>query len=142
LSELISAEEREKFETYVFEMDDVLEQLIDDADAAGFTLDYSLDSLDTLEAFWLAKKGDVDSERLVQRAARYFGEVFRKNVGGHWELSSDNPQDMYFKFPVIAGYSQAHPYMQFCPLFVFRNFVNRERRGILRKAIEADMAYG
>jgi hypothetical protein len=141
MSEAISPDEREKFEMYVFEMNDVVEEFVDDAHKAGFTLDYSLDSLVTLEEYWLVGKGGEDPERLLQRSARYFGEVFRKNVGGRWELCSDDPQDMYFKFPVIAGYSRSQPHMVFCPLFVFRNFKVRERRGILRTAIEADMEY-
>jgi hypothetical protein len=141
LADLISPEEREKFEMYLFEMDDVLEPFIEDADKAGFTLDYSLDSLHRLEQHWLSRKGDADAERLLQRSVRYFGEVFRKNVGGKWQLCDSHPNNVYFKLPIVSRYSHSQPHLEFCPLIIFTNFVNRERRGILRRAAEAHMEY-
>lgn len=141
MSDLISPEEREKFEMYLFEMDEVLEEFVDNAREAGSSLDYSLDSLPMLEDYWLSHKTDPEAHRLLQRSARYFGEVFRKNLGGHWELCSDDPQDMYFKFPILAEYSQSQPHLTFCPLFVFRNFTVRERRGMLRTAVDAHLEH-
>lgn len=126
---------------YLFEMDDVLEEFVDDAAQEGHSLDYSLGSLPALEAFWLAKKSAPDAERFFQRSVRYLGEVFRKNVGGKWKLSLDEPRDMYYKLPVIFGYSTSQPHLQFCPLFIFKNFTIRQRPGMLRKAVDTDRQY-
>jgi len=41
---LATPEELEKFQQFLFEMDDVLEAFIAEARAAGFGLDYTLDS--------------------------------------------------------------------------------------------------
>ena len=136
----ISHEEREKFEYFIFEMDDVLEKFISDAKKEGMNLDYSLSSLDQLELIILRNLDtETNIEVLKNRAARYIGEVVRKNLGGNWELCDKDPRYLYFKLPVISGYSDID--IEFCPIEIIRNYMRSKKMGMLKKNVEADMEY-
>ncbi|MBY6277960.1 MAG: hypothetical protein CWE10_17545 [Symbiobacterium thermophilum] len=135
--EKITQEDREKFAEFLFEMDDVLEEFIEEASQAGYDLDYSLESLDRLEEYWLAVSPRVeDPVRLMNRMARYYGEVFRLNFGGKWRLSDRNPRHMYYGYPVIYGFIEKNPEFEFCPLFQFQVFAAKQTRGLLRSVLD------
>jgi hypothetical protein len=135
---LATDEELEKFEHFLFEMDDVLEEFVETASQAGFNLNYSVDSLADLERFITANSEHSDSS-FNNRAARYLGEVFRKLVGGKWELCLKNPRYMYFKLPVISSYS-THS-IEFCPIEVIANFKAKQEAGMLRTAVESHLEF-
>ena len=131
-----TTEEREKFEHFLFEMDDVLDAFISEARSRGFALNYSLESLESLETLLLSQHGPGDDGVLLKgRAARYLGEVFRKAVGGRWELCLKDPAYLYFKLPVISGYSASG--IEFCPVEVLTNFLHARKKGLLRQAVES-----
>jgi hypothetical protein len=134
-------EELEKFEQYLFEMDDVLSAFVSDARREGIDLDYSIESLDRLEALALSKSKDgADAvELLKSRAARYLGEVFRKHSGGRWQLCLEDPKYLYFKLPVVTGYA-AVP-MEFCPIEVIANFLHSSKLGTLRSAVGSHLEH-
>lgn len=134
-------EELDKFEHYLFEMDDVLAAFVSDARREGVDLDFSMESLDRLEAFVLsAPKDEADAvELLKSRSARYLGEVFRKHSGGRWELCLGDPKYLYFKLPVIAGYATTP--IEFCPVEVIANFLHSAKRGTLRSAVAAHLEH-
>lgn len=134
----ISQEEIDKFEMFIFEMDDVLEEFVEEAEVAGYKLDYSLDSLDTLERYYTFRHGQMDEERLINRCARYLGEVFRLTVGGNWRLSS-HPRGLYFKLPVITDYSDHG--LEYCPIEIIRSFVLRPEAGPIRETVEGDLPW-
>lgn len=123
--------ERDKFEKYLFEMDDVLDDFVGEAGALGYRLDYTEGSLDALESFVLQRLHS-DEEQVKNRAARYLGEVFRKRVGGHWDLYMDNPDDLHYRLPVITGFSKVD--FDFCPIEIVVNFTVKQERGILQRA--------
>lgn len=130
-------EEREKFQFYIFEMDDVVEAFIKEAKQAGVTLDYSKQSLDALEPYLLQKlSAGANRDLLRNQAARYLGETFRKIVGGHWELCLKDPDYLYFKLPVLTGYSEKP--IEFPPTEIVGNFLASQKPGMLRRALEAD----
>lgn len=135
---LASDEEVEKFEQFLFEMDDVLEEFVGTAAQAGFDLNYSTESLADLEKFIIANR-DGSDRSFDNRAARYLGEVFRKVVGGKWELCLKNPKYMYFKLPVVSGYS-AHP-IEFCPIEMIANFKAKQNFGMLRTALDSHLEF-
>jgi hypothetical protein len=135
----VTPEEREKFEHFLFEMDDVLEPYIAGAVALGYPFDYSLDSLAELERYWrTAGDGNRDGTA-ANRAARYLGEVFRRCVGGTWRLCDKGPRYLYHGLPVVAGYANAD--IEFCPIEVFANFVARSEPGLLRRAVESHLEF-
>lgn len=134
----ISQEELDKFQVFLFEMDDVLEEFTEEAAQAGYKLDFSLDSLDTLERYYAFRHGHRDEERLINRCARYLGEVCRLTVGGKWKLSL-NARGLYFKLPVITDYSDKN--LEYCPLALFGTFTRHRNSGFLRKTVQGDLRY-
>ncbi len=137
--QIASPEELETFEQFVFEMDDVLEPFIEKAKSAGFSLDYSIESLDALERELLSQPTNGDDGQLQNRAARYLGEVFRKNIGGKWELCLKDPKYLFFKLPVITGYSKLP--IEFCPIEVVSNFMWKKELGLCKRAIESHLEF-
>jgi hypothetical protein len=131
-------EEREKLEHYLFEMDDVLEDFVGEARALGYALDYREDSLVALEAF-IAERLESDPSQVKNRAARYLGEVFRKNVGGRWDIYLENPKDLHYKLPVVTGFSSVD--FDFCPIELVENFVVKKEAGTLSRAFRYHKQY-
>jgi hypothetical protein len=134
-----AAEELEKFQYFLFEMDDVLEPFVAAAQKAGFQLDYSIDSLMSLEQFLLAQPTAAGDSHLQNRAARYLGEVFRKNLGGKWELCLKDPKYLFYKLPVISGYSEMP--IEFCPIEIIANFAGKKESGLLKRAVESHLEF-
>ena len=133
------SEELEKFQYFLFEMDDILDDFLMEAGTAGYQSDFSLDSIPLLEAYLLANLGQEVESRLKNKAARYLGEVFRKDVGGKWELSLKDPNYLYYKLPVIIGYSNKP--IEFCPVEVIENLAFKEGKGMLRRAVDAHLMF-
>lgn len=128
----------ERFQEYLFEMDDVLERFLSDLGPDGARLDYSVESLDALEEILSARTGQSESndEMLINRAARYVGEVFRKNLGGVWRLCKKSKDYLYYGLPVVTEYSRKD--IEFCPSEVVRNFLRRGRKGLIKVAVESN----
>lgn len=120
-------------------MDDVLEAFLAEARAGGFDLDYSIDSLNALEKYVVSEPDGGKSSRFQNRAARYLGEVFRKTVGGKWELCLKDPRYLYFNLPVLTGYSDRP--IEFCPIEVLANFTFKKEPGMLKRAVEANLEF-
>lgn len=135
----VTAEEREKFQYFLFEMDDVLEPYVRAAVAMGYCLDYSLDSLAELERYWQAAGDGQRDGTAANRAARYLGEVFRRQVGGQWRLCDKGRRYLYQGLPVIAGYATMD--IEFCPIDVFGNYVLSGDVGLLRRAVESHLEF-
>lgn len=135
----VSKEELEKFEQFIFEMDDALEAFVKEAEASGVRLAYSIDSLDDLERYVLSKDAESMNSQMRNRAARYLGEVFRKYVGGQWTICLKGRQYLYFKLPVISGYSTKP--IEFCPIDIIANLLRQRHRGLLRRAVDSHLEF-
>jgi hypothetical protein len=135
----LSVEEREKFEFFLFEMDDVLSLYVASAISLGYALDYTLDSLVELERYWREAGDGSPDGAAASRAARYLGEVFRRNVGGTWRLCDKGPRYLHHGLPVLAGYASMD--IEFCPTAVFRNYAASEKSGLLRTAVESHLEF-
>jgi hypothetical protein len=108
---MAQSDERESFEAWVDLMDDVLQdfkELLPGEVAAK--LDDSPESLGALEAWILKNYADyhaVKAEKnttLIDGAARYLGEVLRRNLGGIWDIRFGKPKDVNNGIPLIVGY--------------------------------------
>lgn len=131
-------EEQEKFELFLFEMDDAFEHFIDKAAASGFTLDYSIESLDRLEEFSLSPKSSTfDQEDFIHNAARYLGETVRRVYGGKWQLEIDNPKHLFYGLPVLTGHAPSE--VKLCPHQIFRMFTKGKPQGFLRQVVAAQI---
>ncbi|MFD2287264.1 hypothetical protein GJU39_13675 [Pedobacter petrophilus] len=104
LEDFTKVELEEKFEMFIFNMDDYLESFIDKVEKQGYNLDYSIKSLTDLENYLTQNKVDKDSDD-VNDAAAYFGEVVRKNIGGRWDCDLEDESDLYYGKPVIVGHT-------------------------------------
>ncbi|WP_095092851.1 hypothetical protein [Pseudomonas sp. Irchel 3A5] len=129
----------DKFQRFVFEMDDVMEVFIAFATGKGFRLDYSIASLGDLELFIDCLGDGVREGEMLNRCSRYVGEVFRRNLGGCWDLCLDDQKNINFRLPVIDNFSDID--LEFCPLAVVSNYVARKKRGLLRDAVEANREF-
>jgi hypothetical protein len=103
-------------------------------------LDYSPGSLDSLEAWLLARyrdTGDMLDRRestVVDGLARYIGETFRKAIGGHWDIELDNPKDVYYGLPQLTGFGpRATPE---CPSSLATAAANRRTGKYLSTVLE------
>lgn len=134
-----NAEELDKFQFFLFEMDDVLGPFVAAAQDAGFQLDYTIESLMSLEQFMLSHPTIMGNSQMQNRAARYLGEVFRKNLGGKWELCLKDPKYLFYKLPVISGYSKMP--IEFCPIEIIANFVKNMTPGLLKRAVESHLEF-
>lgn len=132
----ITKEDRDKFAAYLGEMEDVVGAFLDESRRAGYDLDFSEESLDSLEGFWLEHSGQTpDPEGFLQRAVRYYGEVYRKANGGEWRLSDLQPRSVFYGRPVIHDFHPADRNFEFCPSVLFRLFTVRQQRCLLRKGM-------
>lgn len=108
----MTPEERyERFEEWLGAMSDALDTWM-----AGLPpelsaqLDYSTESLSTLEAWLIAQFPDAraavtgDSYLVGDGAARYVGETFRKNFGGTWDMDVHDPNSLVFGTPSMRGF--------------------------------------
>jgi hypothetical protein len=73
-------------------------------------LDFEVDSLDVLEA-WLLRTFSDYREMLLDEnvaaydgAARYYGEVIRRTIGGEWVARFDDKRSYDYGYPVIDNY--------------------------------------
>jgi hypothetical protein len=102
---------RDDFELWVFKMEDALEKFLGQLpEDVRRSLDYSPASLDALEKWLLERYTSPqlmlapDEKDILDGAARYIGETFRKNVGGYWEIDLDNPKYVFFGLPILTGF--------------------------------------
>lgn len=102
---------RDDFDMWVFHMDDALAEFFERLPhGVRERLDYSPQSLDALEAWLLEQYPNPralmqpSESHVLDGAARYIGETFRKNAGGHWTIDLDDQKNAYFGLPVLTGY--------------------------------------
>jgi hypothetical protein len=104
--------DREQFEYWLADMDDALERFFATLPPeVRDRLDYSPQSLDVLEQWMLSKYSKMEQVRQPSESktldgiARYIGETYRKNLGGHWEIRLDDPKYAFYGLPQLTGYS-------------------------------------
>ena len=92
-------------------------------------LDFSLASLDRLEAWLIGEFPDVDMAfggdhiSITDGAARYVGETFRRNFGGRWDMEVHDETDITYGMPHMLGFAEPGPPV--VPLMVVYNAVER-----------------
>ena len=73
-------------------------------------LDYSKHSLEVVEQWLLHKYSSISellkpTEReILDGAAQYIGEVFRKHIGGHWDIELENQADAFYAIPKLTDF--------------------------------------
>src|SRR5579859_1993494 len=100
---------RDDFDMWIMHMDDALAEFFDRLpEGVRERLDYSAQSLDALEG-WLLEQYSAPRDlmapsesQVLDGAARYIGETFRKTAGGHWTIDLENRKNAYFGLPVLT----------------------------------------
>ena len=141
-SDIINASEaNEELQTFLFYLDDNQEDFLDSLKKQGYQLNYSLNSLRELECYIkdkgeaIAWKNKAESAALLRLPVwSYVGETFRKNFGGHWVVSLDDPQNVNYGEWVIKGFDQVG--VEFDPLGTMQSFLLRGKPSI-RAMMEA-----
>lgn len=101
------AELQDHFETWLASMDVYLDEVR--AAAPDAKLDYSLESLNALEAFLLDRYPDIDAARadmagMINNAGAYIGETIRKTAGrGKWRLD-DKEDSIFYGMPILVDF--------------------------------------
>lgn len=98
------------FQYWLANMDDALDEFISSAPVGvREKLDLSANSLNVLEQLVLdrykspAETKPSSEAKFLDGAARYFGEVLRKNTGSKWSIQYDNEKDVNFGLPILRG---------------------------------------
>ncbi len=127
----------DQFEHWLFDMDDALSAFVGSLDReTAVALDFAPPSLEPLERTLLDRYTDVEATRpsaeaaMLDGAARYVGETFRKNLGGKWFIDFRDPLNAFFGLPQLAGlHGQT---TQICPLTLVTASLDRRTGKFLR----------
>ncbi|MBE2320436.1 hypothetical protein DVA67_031020 [Solirubrobacter sp. CPCC 204708] len=126
--------DQRRFEDWLAGMDVLLDEFMHDLpDEVSAKLDYSLESLDVLEAWFLETYPSIEALRADpsvanwDRATRYYGQVLIKHGGGHWAHNPHNGGGP----PQLLGFA---PLVPFVPMFLVSASTDR-RTGIFLRTI-------
>jgi hypothetical protein len=125
----------EKFNKFVFHIDDTLEKFSAIELDNGTPLDATSHSLSEFENLILVSNVSVENDLAINEYAQYLGEVVRKSYGGRWSLGDNPDSELDYNMPVISGFNDVG--FVFNPILIVRNLVIRKNRGILVRAFEA-----
>lgn len=101
--------DEEEFQQWLDDMDFMLGEFFAELpESVRCRLDYSVDSLDVLEGWLLARYDNNElmlhkSELVIlDGSTRYIGETFRRHLGGHWYI--DREDNIYNGLPLIGEF--------------------------------------
>ena len=132
---------RDDFDYWVADMDDALERFsaLLPVDVAG-ALDGSTGSLDALEVWILERYPDTESmladeeATTVDGAARYIGEVLRRELGGYWDIDLDDERNAFYSLPVVTTSERPTPV---APAALATAAADRRTGSFIRETVEA-----
>ena len=126
----------ELFEEFLFNMDEMLDHLVNDAARSGLDLDFSLHSLSSLEEYIFGTMPAMNAperKQLSVSASRYLGEVVRRCYGGKWMLNIDDEKDLNYGQYVIVGHN-AHQ-LEFNPHSKIKMLLMKRSSGFLKYVV-------
>ena len=106
-------------------------------------LDYSVESLDILENWLLAKYPDYKSARMdseypiMSAAGSYVAEVFLKHLGGKLTIELDDQENAFQGVPGIRDFQTTDPiHMTLLPTMMVTTSIDRRTGHFIRDRIE------
>lgn len=134
---------RDDFEYWLMDMEDALDRFLSRLPShIKKQLDFSPSSLDTLEAWILDIYPNTpamlerDQSQIVDGAARYIGQTFRKAIGGRWDIELNNPEYAFFGVPILILTSAGGKSTTDCPLTLATASADRRTGKYLRTVLE------
>ena len=139
LAHLSKEELVEKFEQFLFNMTNCLEQFEEKSLKKGYHFDYGFDSLSLVEKYIVENEVIIESDD-YNDISSYCGEVLRKNIeGSKWICNLDEENNsLYYGFPVIEGHSI--PNVLFSPFHIIRLFILRKKPNLIYDAIASQLS--
>jgi hypothetical protein len=90
-----------------------------------------------LETISTVANSRVESNKQsMDGAARYFGETFRKQVGGKWSIDFLDPKNAFYGLPQISGFKGQTT--QICPRALVSAAIARGKGDFLFKILKAN----
>lgn len=134
---------RDDFQYWLMDMDDAMERLLAELQPQNRKkLDFSPFSLDVLEA-WILERYESprsmlerEQKQIVNGAACYVGETFRKALSGRWDIELDDPNYVYFGVPILRGLGGKSTTESECPLSLATASADRRTGTYLRTVLE------
>ncbi len=137
IENLTVKELEEKFDNFLFNIDDYIEDLQDKAAKQQLNLDLSVQSVNDLEKFILKNNISVDSDEYNDCSA-YLGEVVVENFEGKWICNLDKENNsLYYGFPVVTAHSKEG--VLFSPFHVVKAFILRKKENLFIDAIKSQV---
>jgi hypothetical protein len=135
---------RDLFEYWLIDMDDAIERVLErlPRDVAE-KMDYSANSLDAIERYLLDKYGNSkealkkSEAQLIDAMARYVGEVFRKKLGGKWDIELNDKDNVFYDIPQLVG--MKNQTTQIAPLTLVTSSLSRREENHIRRVLEAHL---
>lgn len=98
---------QEDFQEWIFQIEFKMDYFTKDfAQEQNLILDYSMQSLDDLEAWILAHYDNhhvlIEDRKVLDYLTVYIGETFRKHLGGKWFIDLKNKKNAYYSMPVLV----------------------------------------
>jgi hypothetical protein len=131
----------EKFEYWLMDMEDAIDRFMHMLPSEiRDQLDYSAESLTILEAWLLEKYKNIEEikplseAQIVDGAARYIGETFRKNLGGKWTFDVSDEKNAFHGLPQLTGCK--NQVTQICPIKIVSVSVARRTGSLIRPMLE------
>ncbi|UYZ63943.1 hypothetical protein [Hymenobacter weizhouensis] len=140
----LSQDEKEaQFAAFLLNMEDDVDELVEEAEQAGYALDFSVNSLYELERYVLdmgVSFQDSSDTALLLRSKcwEYLGEVVVKNYNGRWKLSDNEENSANRGMFVVVGHSYVEG-IEFVPARYLRMFTTRRKPGMLVAILESDV---
>jgi hypothetical protein len=132
----LTDKDHEKFNQWIFSIDDSIEELVELGKKHGVVLNFSIDTPDKLEKLLLKLQTEKKDSHQLNIFGQYLGEFFRKTVGGSWKLDDDEGNMLTFNKPVIAGHNDVG--YVFDPIEIIEIYVVRKKSGTIASAVDAE----
>ncbi len=137
------ARKQAEFDVWLARMDEALAELFSELpEHVAAKLDYSIESLDVIEA-WLLERypkfedtQQPDQRPLLDTVSRYIGETFVKVLGGHWTV--DLKYNAYLGRPLVIN--PARPHLPKCPSMWTTASTDRRRGDYLSTILRNNLA--
>lgn len=129
--------DNDRFQHWLMHMDDALDAFIAGLpEGERAKLDYSIASLDAIEALLLARHPSGEDARktgdprFFDGCARYVGETLRLRLGGKWAIVLDDPSNVHFRRPRVVNLRNGMAPV--CPLQWLFTAVSRRKGDFMR----------
>jgi hypothetical protein len=133
--------EQDEFENFLFYIDDYLEEFINETNSLGYSLNFSIESLENLEEYIIVQNitNEVYDDEKRFKCWVYLGELFRKlSKKAYWMISNSSDNSANLGLYVLTGYDEIG--VEFVPIRYIRAFIIKKKKGFFKDLINSHIA--